>query len=121
MTTRVLTWLKAEQSERDRRASRWRQGRQRLEAQTPEIRAALLTYWNNHAWLPADASYLLDMLHGFEVERLVMVDGIIRPAQIVIACSEATAAFGPPKPRTQGWFTASASKPRSRASAPKGG
>ena len=84
-----------------------------------KLRWALLTYWNDHRWLPSDAVYLLDLLHGFGNGRMVLRDGKIEPDRVVIAVSEAVAALGPSKPMSRRWFgtrtgrrrTASASHP----------
>ena len=62
MDSRVATWITGQQAERDRRAGLWRRGRRQLDAHAPASRAALLTYWNGHRWLPGDPGYLLDML-----------------------------------------------------------
>ena len=75
-----------------------------LESYDPETRCALLTYWNGHRWLPADASYMLDMLSGFMRGRLVLVDGAIQPARVVISVAEATAGGWGRKPVARGWL-----------------
>ena len=104
MTERVATWIRCEQAERDRRAASWRRARRLLDAHEPVTRRSLLTYWNGHRWLPGDAAYLLDMLHGFAKGRLVMRDGRVCADRIVIPVSEAVAAFGRPKLVALGWF-----------------
>ena len=104
MAQRVERWDRTQQEIRDARAQQWRRGRRSLAAYPPPVRAALLAYWNGHRWLPGDPSYLLDALHGFERGRLILADGQVRPARITISVSEATVAFGAPKPRAQGWF-----------------
>ena len=100
----VACWSRLEQDWRDRRARQWRDARRRLDGHEPATRRALLAYWNGHRWLPSDPGYLLDMLHGFEIRRLVLVEGQIRPAVATIPVSAAVAAFGPPKPISRGWF-----------------
>lgn len=104
MQDRVKAWGATEQSARDWQAQRWRQARRTLDAHDPETRRALLAYWNGHRWLPGDASYLLDMLHGFTRGRLVMVDGTIQPARVVISAAEATAVGWGRKPVARGWL-----------------
>ena len=104
MEDRVRAWGVSEQSARDWQAQRWREARRILESYEPETRCALLTYWNGHRWLPADASYLLDMLGGFKRGRLVMVDGAIQPARVVISVAEATAVSWGRKPVARGWL-----------------
>ena len=104
MTERVANWIRCEQAERDRRAASWRRARRLLDRHEPEARRALLAYWNGHRWLPGDAAYLLDMLHGFAKGRLVVRDGRVCPDRVVIPVSEAVAAFGRPKPVALGWF-----------------
>ena len=104
MATRVANWIVCEQAERDRRARSWRRARQALDQHDPVTRRALLAYWNGHRWLPGDPGYLLDMLHGFRTGRLVITDGQVRQARIVIPASEAVAAFGRPKPVAGGWI-----------------
>lgn len=104
MTERVANWIRCEQAERDRRAASWRRARRLLDGHEPGTRRALLAYWNGHRWLPGDAAYLLDMLHGFAKGRLVVRDGRVCPDRVVIPVSEAVAAFGRPKPVALGWF-----------------
>lgn len=104
MTQRAATWIAVEQKDRDRRAQRWRDARRDIDSRPPALRWALLTYWNEHRWLPGDPSYLLILLHRFDNGRMVLRDGEIEPARIVIAVSEAVAAFGPSKPMSGGWF-----------------
>ena len=89
MNARVSNWIVTMQRERDRRAASWRRARRALDGYEPALRRALLTYWNRHRWLPGDPSYLLDMLYGYETGRLVLDDGQIRPARVVIPVSEA--------------------------------
>jgi hypothetical protein len=112
MNARVSHWIVTTQRDRDRRAASWRRARRAIEEHEPALRRALLTYWNSHRWLPGDPSYLLDMLHGYETGRLVLDDGQIRPARIVIPVSEAAAAFGKPKPVAGGWLGAGTSSAR---------
>ena len=82
----------------------WRAGRRRIEAYPDDIRRALLTYWNTDRWLPGDPSYLLDMLHRFDTGRLILDEGVIRPARVVISLAEATAMEGDRKPMSGGWL-----------------
>ena len=103
MATRVAQWTEWEQKDRDRRAAKWHGARAALDRHEPATRRALLDYWNGHKWLPGDPWYLLDLLHGFGKGRLLIEDGRIRPAAVVIPVSEA-AAFGPSKPAAAGWF-----------------
>lgn len=104
MESRVATWLRTQQAERDRRAARWQRGRRLLEQQPEPSRRTLLTYWNEHRWLPGEASDLVDMLHKFSTGRLVIEDGSIRPARAIIAPSEILTVLGSSKPRAQGWL-----------------
>ena len=110
MDKRVRTWIVTEQANRDRRAAQWRQARRDLAGRDPTVRQALLTYWNGHRWLPGDPSYLLDMLHGFDRGRLVLLNGGVVPYRIVIPASEAIAAFGSAKSIAGGWFSHRTSK-----------
>ncbi len=103
MEDRVKAWGLSEQAIRDWQARRWREARRLLDAYDPETRRALLTYWNSHRWLPADASYLLDMLGGFRRGRLVIIDGAIQPARVVIPVAEAIAVGWGRKPIARGW------------------
>ena len=104
MEDRVKAWGVSEQHMRDWHAQRWREARCILDAHDPETRRALLTYWNGNRWLPADASYLLDMLGGFTRGRLIIVDGAIQPARVVISAAEATAVGWGRKPVARGWL-----------------
>ncbi len=104
MTTRVAHWTAWEQEDRVRRAARWREARALLAAHEPAARQALLHCWNGHKWLPGDASYLLDLLHGFGKGRYFIDQGRLRPAAVAIPISEAVAAFGPAKPLAGAWF-----------------
>ena len=111
MDKRVRSWIVTEQTNRDHRAAQWRKGRRDIAARDPKIRVALLTYWNGHRWLPGDPTYLLDMLHGFDRGRLVLLNGQVAPHRIVMPAGEAIAAFGSAKPVSGGWFDRRASKP----------
>jgi len=51
------------------------------------------------------------MLHGFDRGRLVLLNGEVMPHRIVMPVGEAIAAFGSPKPVSNGWFNHRASKP----------
>ncbi len=104
MHERVTSWEASEQGNRDRRAQQWRAARRILDAHAPETRRALLDYWNGHRWLPGDPSYLLDMLHGFDRGRLVVTDGTVTPARVVISVAEATALECGRKPVAHGWL-----------------
>jgi hypothetical protein len=104
MQDRANAWGTTEQASRDWQARRWREARRTLDAYNPETRRALLDYWNGQRWLPADASYLLDMLHGFSRGRLLLVDGVIQPARIVISVAEAAAVGWGRKPAARGWL-----------------
>lgn len=104
MAERVERWDSSERWWRDQRAGMWRRARRHVDGHDPAVRRALLDYWNNHRWLPADPEYLLDMLHGFDTGRLVVVDGEVRPARLTIRPGEAVAAFGPTKPAAPGWL-----------------
>lgn len=104
MTERVERWDLAERSSRPWRAARWREARRRLDDYPPDIRGALLRYWNEHRWLPGEPSYLLDTLHGFDTGRLILSEGSIRQARVVISVSEAVAIGGRNKPVSRGWF-----------------
>src|SRR4051812_38320137 len=109
---RVENWSRTEQDWRDRRASQWRRARRALDVHDAATRAALLAYWNGHRWLPGDPSYLLDLLHGFRTGRLLLEHGQVRPAVITIPVAMATAAFGPAKPVSRGWFGSAPHRPR---------
>ncbi len=74
MDTRISTWITSQQRERDRRAGLWRKGRRLLDAHPPTIRSALLANWNKDRWLPGDPTYLLDMLHRFNIGRLILME-----------------------------------------------
>jgi hypothetical protein len=104
MSNRVDSFERSEQAWRDRMARKWRAARRQLDAFKPAIREALLAYWNGHRWLPGDPSYLLDTLHSFRTGRLLFENGQVRPAVVTIPVSAATAAFGPAKPVSKGWF-----------------
>jgi hypothetical protein len=104
MQDRVRTWGTTEQSSRDGQAARWREGRRRLDACDPTTRRALLDYWNNDRWLPGDATYLLDMLHRFDMGRLIIVEGRVQPARIAISVGEATDVAPGRKPVARGWL-----------------
>ena len=108
MAERVERWDRSEQNWRDDRARKWREGRRQLDGYDPATRRALLAYWNGHCWLPGDPSYLLDMLHGFRTGRLLIEDGLVRPAVVTIPASAATAAFGAAERVSKGWFGATA-------------
>ena len=111
MDQRVQCWAVTEQANRDRRAAQWRTARRDIAARDPGVQHALLTYWNGHRWLPGDPSYLLDMLHGFDHGRLVLLNGEIVAHCVVIPISEAIAAFGSAKPVSSDWFGRRAGKP----------
>ena len=104
MEERVRTWNASEQSTRDWQAERWRRSRRILETYDPGTRRVLLEYWNSHRWLPAEASYLLDMLNRFQKGRLIIVDGHLEPARITISVAEATAVGFGRKPVARGWL-----------------
>jgi len=110
MDQRVQRWVVTEQANRDRRAAQWRTARGDIAARDPGVGHALLTYWNGHRWLPGDPSYLLDILHGFDHGRLVLLNGEIVAHRVVIPVGEAIAAFGSPKPVSGDWFGRRASK-----------
>jgi len=114
MDQRVQSWVVTEQANRDRRAAQWRKARSDIAARDPTVGHASLTYWNRHRWLPGDPSTLLDMLHGFDRGRLVLLNGEVAPHRVVISVSEAIAAFGSAKPASGGWFGHRTSKPASR-------
>ena len=91
MLERIAGFDTSEQARRDRRARDWCRARRAVEALSPDLRCALLSYWNNHRWLPGDPAYLLDLLHGFEHGRLLIIAGTVRPARITIDAADATA------------------------------
>lgn len=70
MEERADRMARTEQSSRDYRAGKWREARHRLYGYGDNIRPILLSYWNNHRWLPGDPSYLLDMLHMYDRGKL---------------------------------------------------
>jgi hypothetical protein len=104
MADRAETWNRTEQDWRDRRASQWRRARRALDAYEPTTRRALLAYWNGHRWLPGDPAYLLDLLHGFRIGRLLLEHDQVRPAVVEVPVSMATATFGPEKPMARSWL-----------------
>lgn len=59
----------------------------------------MLDYWNAHKWLPGDPSYLLDMLHSYARDRLVIDKGQVRAARSIISPAEAVAASRQPRQR----------------------
>lgn len=80
MEARRNNWRRHEQTDRDRRAEKWRQGRARLAAYPIEIRGRLLNYWNNHRWLPGTPAYFLDMMHMWDSGVLHMnAPGAVSP------------------------------------------
>lgn len=46
---------------RDLQAATWRRSRQRLRSMQPTLRAQVINMWNA-GWLPADATYLADLI-----------------------------------------------------------
>ncbi len=105
MTDRAESWTKWNQEQRDRRAEQWRRGRARLASYEPETRAALLSYWNGHRWLPADPVCLLDMMHMFNTGRLALDEqGKVKHVPVPIKRDEAIEAIGR-KPIAQGWLS----------------
>ncbi len=104
MHERVRLWTTTEQSDRDWRARQWRLARRLLDAHEPAVRRALLDYWNRHRWLPGDSTYLLGTINRFATGRLVIADGMIRPASVTIPVAEATDIEGKPKPFTTRWL-----------------
>jgi len=69
MTTRREHWNKRQAAERQRRAMKWREARQRLRTYPEPIRAELLAYWQQCTW-PGDPTYFLSMLHMHDTGRL---------------------------------------------------
>jgi len=106
MEDRERTWTRFEQSDRDQRARRWRSARRQLYSYDPATRRTLLDYWNGHRWLPADPSYLSDMLHGFQRGRLVIIDGVLQPARTSITIAELADTEPTWKPVALGWLNA---------------
>ncbi len=104
MRDRITAWDRSEQEWRDKRAQDWRRARRFLAACKPTVRSALLRYWNEHRWLPGDPSYLLDVLHGFKTGRLILSNGIVRPATITISRRDMTEAGSAHKPMASGWL-----------------
>ncbi|MGE4043406.1 MAG: hypothetical protein AB7F35_01035 [Acetobacteraceae bacterium] len=74
MQKRADDWVRFEQEQRDHRAAQWRKARRRLYAYGDNIRPVLLSYWNQHRWLPGDPVYLLDMCHMFDRGTLHELD-----------------------------------------------
>ena len=74
MAQRAVAAVEWEQKHRDYRAAQWRRARRALAALGHNIRPLALRYWNTHRWLPADPSYLLDMVHSIETGRLTPND-----------------------------------------------
>jgi len=102
---RIASFDASEQASRDRRARDWRRARRGLDALAPDLRRALLNYWNDHRWLPGDPAYLLDLLHGLERGRLLITDGTVHPARTTITAADATALdAASPKPIARGWL-----------------
>ena len=104
MRDRITAWDRSEQEWRDKRAHDWRRARCRLATFEPTVRSALLRYWNEHRWLPGDPSYLLDVLHGFKIGRLILANGIVRPAAITISRHEMTETGSAHRPIASGWL-----------------
>ena len=104
MKERITAWDASEQAGRDQRARQWRTARRRIDSYLAGTRRALLAYWNGHRWRPGDPSDLLDVLHGFDRGRLIIVDGTIRPARVAISVAEATALEGRRNPVACGLF-----------------
>ena len=74
MLRRAEDWIRHEIADRARRARMWREGRLRLAGMGDNLRPLVLSYWNNHRWLPGDPLYLVDMLHSIETGKLVPDD-----------------------------------------------
>ena len=70
MEKRLAQMAKTDQIMRDHRAKSWRQARRQLAGYGDNIRPILLDYWNGHRWLPGDPSYLLGILHSYDIGRL---------------------------------------------------
>ena len=70
MEKRLAQMAKTDQIMRDHRPKSWRQARRQLAGYGDNIRPILLDYWNTHRWLPGDPSYLLGMLHSYDIGRL---------------------------------------------------
>ncbi|MFD1034138.1 hypothetical protein ACFQ15_05685 [Sphingomonas hankookensis] len=71
---RHRVWPIAEQNRRDELARKWREARRRLNELPAPARSAMLRYWNNHRWLPADPTYLSSEIHSYLTGRLVLHD-----------------------------------------------
>jgi len=54
--------IRYDQGHRDLAALHWRKGRRMLASVDPTVREEILTRWNNHRWLPADAGYFVDFV-----------------------------------------------------------
>jgi len=104
MHERVRLWISTEQSDRDWRAQQWRRARRALDGHEPAARRALLDYWNQHRWLPGDPTYLLGMLHRFATGRLLIENGLVRPASVTISVAAAADINGRPKPVSIRWL-----------------
>ena len=69
---------------------------------------SFVQHWDHHwyAWLPGDPVYLLDLLHGVERGRLVIVRGTVRPAHSTIDAADAAALEATSrKPIAPGWLS----------------
>jgi len=56
-------------ADRAYQAKKWRECRRRVGDYRPDVRAALMSYWQGCRW-PADPSYFLSMLHMYDNGRL---------------------------------------------------
>jgi hypothetical protein len=89
MAARIGLWIEQSKATRTRRAEQWRTARRRIAGMDADSRAAVLAYWNGHRWLPGDPTYLLDMLHMIDRERLIRDGMTYRPARTFIEVREA--------------------------------
>lgn len=69
MARRRENWDRRIAGDRAHRAKKWRECRRRVCEYQPEVRTALLAYWQSCRW-PADPSYFLSMLHMYDNGRL---------------------------------------------------
>ncbi|PTT92855.1 hypothetical protein DBR42_01220, partial [Pelomonas sp. HMWF004] len=65
MAGRRECWNRRLAADRAHRAKKWRECRRRVGEYRPDVRAALLCYWQACRW-PADPTYFLSMLHMYD-------------------------------------------------------
>ncbi len=74
MESRAAKTSEGQMQDRAKRARSWRAARSRLSAYPDDVRLRLLTYWNEHRWLPADPEALADMMNSWDRGTLALPD-----------------------------------------------